>query len=113
MSKPEININARAYGYLLLGEVLDIITKRANACLDLKNDSAEILMELVKDSIEDFQTEVSETTVQFKEDGSFKLQSEVISFLVDKEPVDEDTLALTLSMILERLEALEHVVKKT
>lgn len=112
MPRPEINLNTRAYGYLLLGEVLEIITKRAEGCLDMKNDNAETLMTIVEDTFSDFRTDISGTEIQFKEDGSFKLQSDVLSFLGDTETVDEDTLALTLSMILERLDGLESKLNK-
>jgi hypothetical protein len=111
MPKPELNVNTRAYGYLLLGEVLELVVKRAESCLDLKNDSADLLMTIIEDTIGDFRADVSDTKVHFKEDGSFKLESDVLAFLGDTEAVDEETLALTLSMILERLDGLEGKVK--
>lgn len=112
MPKPEANLNARAYAYLLLKDFLEVLGNRAESCLDLKTDKADLLWSILEDTVSDFGTDVCGTELTFSEDGTMDVQSDVLSFLEsEEEVVPEETLNLTLSVIFERLSLLESKIE--
>lgn len=112
MPKPEANLNARAYAFLLLKDFLEVLSNRAESCLDLETDKASLLWSVLEDTVSDFGSDICGTELTFEEDGSMDVKSDVISFLDNKEDVvSEETLNLTLSVIFERLSLLEGKIE--
>lgn len=108
MPKPEANLNARAYAYLLLKDFLEVLGNRAESCLDLESDKASLLWTILEDTVSDFGSDICATELTFQENGSMDMRSDVLSFLeAEEDVVPEETLNLTLSVIFERLSLLE------
>ncbi len=108
MPKPEANLNARAYAYLLLKDFLEVLGNRAESCLDLESDNASLLWTILEDTVSDFGSDICATELTFQENGSMDMRSDVLSFLeAEEDVVPEETLNLTLSVIFERLSLLE------
>lgn len=108
MPKPEANLNARAYAYLLLKDFLEVLGNRAESCLDLESDKASLLWSILEDTVSDFGSDICATELTFQENGSMDMRSDVLSFLeAEEDVVPEETLNLTLSVIFERLSLLE------
>jgi len=114
MSKPEENINARAYAYEVLEGLAELITKRAESCLDMEEDCAALLMTVVQDTVNDYKADVARAKIIMDESGRMSVESDVMDFLEQPDEddyVDQNTLSITLSNILERLEGLEGTMK--
>tara|TARA_R100000951_G_C2596875_1_gene166953 strand:- start:292 stop:660 length:369 start_codon:yes stop_codon:yes gene_type:complete len=108
MPKPEANLNARSYAYLLFKDFLEVLDDRARSCINLDEDRAELLWSIVEDTVSDFAADVCGTKITLSEDGEMDMQSDVLSFLeAEEDVVPEETLNLTLSVIFERLSVLE------
>jgi hypothetical protein len=108
MPKPEANLNARAYAYLLLKDFLEVLGNRAESCLDLESDKASLLWSILEDTVSDFGSDICATELTFQENGLMDMRSDVLSFLeAEEDVVPEETLNLTLSVIFERLSLLE------
>jgi len=111
MKRPEANVNARAYAYVVLREFLDLLKKRAEGCLDMKNDPCSLLWTVVEDTLSDFTADITEAEVRFSNNGMMSLHSDVLDFLDESDEIDHETLSITLSLILERLEGLEEQIR--
>jgi hypothetical protein len=112
MPKPEANLNARAYAFLLLKDFLEVLGNRAESCLDLQSDKADLLWSILEDTVSDFGNDICGTELTFTEDGEMDVKSDVLAFLDAKEDVvPEETLNLTLSVIFERLSLLEGKIE--
>lgn len=108
MPKPEANLNARAYAFLLLKDFLEVLSNRADSCLDLDTDKASLLWVMLEDTVSDFGSDICATELTFEENGSMDMRSDVLAFLeTEEDVVPEETLNLTLSVIFERLSLLE------
>lgn len=108
MPKPEANLNARAYAYLLLKDFLEVLGNRAESCLNLESDKASLLWSILEDTVSDFGSDICATELTFQENGSMDMRSDVLSFLeAEEDVVPKETLNLTLSVIFERLSLLE------
>lgn len=112
MPRPEANLNARAYAFLLLKDFLEVLGNRAESCLDLQSDKADLLWSILEDTVSDFGNDICGTELTFTEDGEMDVKSDVLAFLDAKEDVvPEETLNLTLSVIFERLSLLEGKIE--
>ncbi len=112
MPKPEANLNARAYAFLLLKDFLEVLSNRAESCLDLESDKADLLWSILEDTVSDFGNDICGTELTFAENGEMDVKSDVLAFLDAKEDVvPEETLNLTLSVIFERLSLLEGKIE--
>lgn len=114
MSKPEENLNSRAYAYQAFEAFYELLTKRAEGCLDMEEDCAALLMTVVQDTVNDFKADIAQAKIVMEESGQMSIESDVVDFLNQPDEddyVDQNTLSITLSNILERLEGLEGTMK--
>jgi len=114
---------SRVFAYEILEDLEEMLLSRVGSCLDLKHDSAELAMEVVQDTVSDFKADIARVKTVVNDFGTFSLESDILDIMErkrmiheksgsDGDFVDEKTLSITLSSILERLEQMEDAIKK-
>jgi len=79
----------------------------------MDKDPCNLLMTVVEDTVSDFVSDITKAQVRFSDDGMMSVHSEVLEFLDESDAIDHETLGITLSLILERLEGLEGKMRSS
>ena len=126
MNKPEADLNARVHAYLVFSDFLEVLSSRVGGVIDMEKDPAHLLWTIVTDTTEDLLADIARTKMTIEDDGSFSVDSDVINFIekikspdIDFSnelnfsdlPDSEDDVQIMMSVILERLEAIESKIK--
>lgn len=135
MNKPEADLNARVHAYLVFSDFLEVLSSRVGGVIDMERDPAHLLWSIVTDTTEDLLADIARAKMTIEDDGSFSVNSDVISFIEKIEsinvelpdfdfkaepklpetepelPAHEEGVQIMLSVILERLEVIESKIK--